>query len=668
MRRFVSVALIAAACGGTQHPSEPAHVPPAVDAGVEAHELAIDAASVARRESAHAIEDETTWRSLAARPTTSAVARTEVVKFLVDLTDDRRIWFIDTERWEIHYYFARDRLGRAGHPIEDHGAFNTTEYRTDGRRFEMGSVVHYLDADLWTMELVSGDTLSGPRIVTLFRQIASALWIGDRLRFRAISPLHETSIEGFRDQLATVTTDEVFRGIAYEPLTNGTAFGTLRIVHGALDLASVRPDEVLVLERLPDEIPVVAGVVSAELQAPLGHIAVLCATRETPNMALRTALSDPSITALEGQLVALSVAPQEWSIRSASRDEAEAAWASRRPSAPLVPQLDASEAHLRPLRELRLSDANTVGAKAAQLGEAASLEGVSTPGGFAIPFHHYLAHLDRTAITPTIAPMMHAETFRTEGHARDAALADLRSRIEAAAVDPSLIREIARRIQSTARDARWILRSSTNAEDLPGFTGAGLYRSIIVPAHATDDQIATALRQVWSSVWLLGAFEEREWYRVQHDRVAMAVLAEPFVDGAAVNGVAITANPFFEGRPGYFINAQALGGSVTGATGDEVPEQHLIYTYMDTPELELLSRSSRSEGTQLLSELDLLHLDDVLTVLHQHFPARWARGADEASGANACDVEFLVAGAERRIVILQVRPYTVHWGPGQTWD
>jgi hypothetical protein len=188
-----------------------------------------------------------------------------------------------------------------------------------------------------------------------------------------------------------------------------------------------------------------------------------------------------------------------------------------------------------------------------------------------------------------------------------------------------------------------------------------LYRSIVVPAHATDDQIATALRQVWSSVWLLGAFEEREWYRVQHDRVAMGVLAEPFVDGAAVNGVAITANPFFEGRPGYFVNAQVLGGSVTGAAGDEVPEQHLIYTYMDTPEMELLSRSSRSQDTQLLSELDLLHLDDVLTVLHEHFPPRWP------SGANACDVEFLVAGADRRVVILQVRPYTVRWGPGQRW-
>jgi hypothetical protein len=189
-----------------------------------------------------------------------------------------------------------------------------------------------------------------------------------------------------------------------------------------------------------------------------------------------------------------------------------------------------------------------------------------------------------------------------------------------------------------------------------------------VPAHATDDQIADAIRQVWSSVWLLGAFEERDWYRVQHDRVAMGILAEPFVDGAVANGVAITANPFFQGRPGYFVNAQALGGSVTGATGDEVPEQHLIYTYMDTPEYELLSRSSRTGGAELLTELDLLHLHNALTVLYRHFTQEhdWLTRRWPGSDANACDVEFLVAGEDRHVVILQVRPYTVHWGAGQT--
>ena len=66
----------------------------------------------------------------------SSVARTEVVKFLLDLEDERAVWFIDTERYEIHYFFARDHLSSSEHPVEDHAAFNVREYRREDRRFE----------------------------------------------------------------------------------------------------------------------------------------------------------------------------------------------------------------------------------------------------------------------------------------------------------------------------------------------------------------------------------------------------------------------------------------------------------------------------------------------------------------------------------------------------
>ena len=52
------------------------------------------------------------------------------------------------------------------------------------------------------MELVSGDTLDGERIVGLYQSVRAALWTGDRLRFRPTSALHETSIANVREQLA----------------------------------------------------------------------------------------------------------------------------------------------------------------------------------------------------------------------------------------------------------------------------------------------------------------------------------------------------------------------------------------------------------------------------------------------------------------------------------
>ncbi|WP_236517399.1 PEP/pyruvate-binding domain-containing protein [Sandaracinus amylolyticus] len=668
------VAVIAASCGSAPARRNAGPIAPLPDD----HALRGDAqggessggaqsTSEGRLEFAHRIDDAATWARLAARPASSAVARTEVVKFLVDVAEGRTIWFIDTQRWDIHYEFARDHLSTDRHPVgathADHRTFNVREYRRPERRFELGTIVHYLDSDLWTLELIGGDTLPGDRIVTLFQQLRGALWIGDRLRFRPMSPLHDRSIASVRAQLPIATADEVFAGVRYQPLTEGPAFGTLRVVRGALDPSTVRPDQILVLEQLPDEIPVVSGVISAQLQAPLGHVAILCANRGTPNMGLRAALDHPDVQRLDGRLVQLVIGPQEFAIREATLAQAEAAWAARRPAQPQVPRLDPRERRLVAVCDLRLPDAAFAGAKASQLGEVCSLGNIDTPGGFVVPVAHYLEHLGDSGIVHGLPQMLADPTFRSDATVRARQLAQVRTMIQSAGVEPRLVHEVRRRIAHVAPHARWILRSSTNAEDLAGFTGAGLYRSIVVSAGASDQEIANALREVWASVWLLGAYEEREWYRVDHRSVGMAILAQPFVDGASANGVAITANPYYEARPAYFVNAQVLGGSVTGAAGEEIPEQHLIYHYMQPFETELLARSSRSPGALLLDDAAITALHERLARIHAHFVGgerpRWPQPV------NAVDVEFLLAGG--RIVIVQARPYVVRWGPGQTF-
>jgi hypothetical protein len=666
------LALGACASGVGEHARPPAESRPST-AGGEPRETTAETPpvgppappSLPRLASAHEIRDVETWSRLAARPATATVARTEVVKFLLDTADHRRLWFIDTERWDIHFDFAVEQLGLAGGWVA-HGDFNAREYRRPERRFEMGSLVHYVDADLWALEMVAGDNLSGERVVRMFEDVRSQVFFGDRLRFRPLSPQHEQTLSTIPGRLPLVGADEVFRGVRYQPLTNGETFGTLRVVRGALELASVRPDQILVLENLPDEIPVVSGVISAQLQAPLGHIAILCSTRGTPNMGLRGATTSAALLELDGQLVRLSVSPQEWSVRPASRAEAEQSWESRRPAQPLQPPIDASERRLRQVCDVRLEDVRSVGAKAAQLGEVCGLGArVRTPGGFTVPFHFYLQHLASAGVDRELSALLDDTSLATDGRARDAALRTIREHIQAAPIDPALLRRVRQRMTETGRGRRFILRSSTNAEDLPGFTGAGLYRSVVVPADASDAQVADAMREVWASVWLLGAVEERDWYRVDQRRVAMALLVQPFVDGASANGVAITANPYFEGRPGFFVNAQALGGSVTGAAGDEVPEQHLVYVYSEVVESELLSQSSRSPDALLLPEPAILQLASTLRVLHCHFRERWRARGMPVDSSDALDVEYLLAGEDRHLVILQARPFEVRYEASQ---
>jgi len=660
------LALLLLGCSSGEPP--PAAAPaPGPTAGEE--DPAPAEAEAERLPFAHRIDSPQTWDRLAARPENQVVARTEVVKFLIDLEDDRQVWFMDTEQWDVHYFFARDRLG-----LEASNArwrrFNREEYRSQDRRFICGSLVHYLDGDHWTFEMIAGDELEGERVLRAVEQIQSLTYFGEALRYRPISALHERQIAPVADRLPTIRAQEVFAGIRYQPLTHGVAFGTLRFVRGALDAASVRPDQILVLEQLPDEIPVASGVISQQMQAPLGHLAILCATRNTPNMALRDALAEPRLQQLDGQLVRLEIGTQDFDVRAATRAEAEAAWAERRPERPLTPAIDRTDVGLPEVCSLDYEDATTVGAKTAQLGEACQIGGpITTPGGFAIPFFHYLRHLERAGVADGIPLMLADDAFRTDGHVRERRLAELRTAIERVSVDPRLLRSLRQRIRAFPGEPRVIFRSSTNAEDLPGFTGAGLYRSIVVAGDADDDAIADALRQVWASVWLQGAYEEREWYRIDHREVAMGVMVQPFVDGAAANGVAITRNPFYLNRPGYFVNAQTLGGSVTGAAGDEVPEQHLIYTYAGL-EAELVSRSSRNDGAPILREEEIAELAEVLEVLHHHFEPRWqdriGRIPEGSEAHVAAEVEFLIAGDDRDVVVLQARPFVVVYGEGQT--
>jgi hypothetical protein len=278
---------------------------------------------------------------------------------------------------------------------------------------------------------------------------------------------------------------------------------------------------------------------------------------------------------------------------------------------------------------------------------------LATPGGFVVPLSHYFAQLTK----PEVAARMKDVFVNTTG--RDFARLDaLRKAIESEPVDAGLLAAIKAKMAGSAHGGRWILRSSTNAEDLPGFNGAGLYRSVKLKAAASDGELADALRQVWASVWLQGAFEERAWYGVDHRAVGMAVLVQPYVEGAIANGVAITANPFAAFRPGVLINLQPKGGSVTGAAGNEIPEQHLVYTYDDRPESELLARSSRlPEGKNLLDSAGLAELTNQLVSLHQHLLPRW-------SDANAVDVEFLVM-PDNSFTILQARPYKVIYSEQQ---
>lgn len=635
--------LLASACGssgpiaGPQLPERPGTEAPAPVV------LDSDLTSSPRIDSAEM------WAALAARPDNAVFARTEVVKFMIDLQDDRALYFANSRRWPIHYDFAEEFLDSPERRVVDHETFNVREYRHADRRFVLGSVVHYLDPDVWTFEMIAGDTLPGPRVLRAFTQVRDAVYFGEQLRYRALSDVHRTMLTNAGGAIPTISTEQAMGGVRYQPLTNGTAFGYVRMIQGELQRANARPNDILVTATVPNDLPLCSALITSALQAPLAHVAVLSQNRGTPNMALRDALTDARITRFADQLVKITVGPQDFTIATATQSQADAHWAALRPAQGFTPSADFSRTGLVDMCTMRVADARTVGAKAAQLGEVCALRpAIQTPGGFVIPFHYYNGHLEQNSLRGGVEQMLSDGDFVANRAQREQRLSELRSIIERVTIDPRLVRDVRRRLGGSATQ-RFIFRSSTNAEDLPGFNGAGLYRSVVVGPRPTQEQVADTIRQVWASVWTLRGYEERDWYRIDHRTVAMGVLVQPFVDNIVANGVAITRNPFNDDRPAVFINVQTRAGSVTDA-GNDVPEQHLVYTYTEAPEPEVLSRSSLTGGAPILAMADVQRLTDVLTRIH----SRLAQPDDRR--ADAIDVEFLVR-QNRDIVVVQARPY-----------
>ena len=122
-------------------------------------------------------------------------------------------------------------------------------------------------------------------------------------------------------------------------------------------------------------------------------------------------------------------------------------------------------------------------------------------------------------------------------------------------------------------------RSSSNAEDSLLFTGAGLYDSTTVctednlddddegpsicdPDKSKERTVERGLKKVWMSLWNPKAFEEREYYKINHEQVRMGILVTRSFPDEDANGVAFSGDPQTGNKFNYLVNVQKGDESV----------------------------------------------------------------------------------------------------------
>ncbi|MBI5542318.1 MAG: hypothetical protein HY901_00390 [Deltaproteobacteria bacterium] len=639
--------------------------------------------------------------------TSDELGPVHVVKFYLEKLDaEPEVYFQNTAKHPIHYDFVRRVLGRSINSAD----FVRATYQGADRKAMAGSILFRPDAKTrgvagpLTVEFFPSDDLNPAQAATAVTLLAERMpfapWHGVAhvAFYLPAGTTHETQAEGSARELEAAGVPwlkrlDLYQGLTQQILNPGVAFGTLRVVTPeqlATEAVSFR--DVLVLTRLPNELPIVGGSITEELQTPLAHVNVAARARGTPNMSLLGASQDSRVAPLVGKLVRFEVRPGQFSLAEASLADAEAFWQERANRPELVPEADLTTAGLPDFSSLGFADSKSVGAKAANLAELSKLLPGIAPNGFALPFAHYdqflqtavpaaaafdaaradcvsekraaalcdqaVALLRPPAAAETlaqlIARLLATPTFQTDSNLRFATLDALRLLFCAVPVDAALAADLDAKVASLG-GVPVRLRSSTNAEDLPNFSGAGLYTS--VSAEAAGTKIASRrLCKVWGSVWNWTAFEERAFWNINHQAVRMAVAVHPSYPNEAANGVLITQNIAEPTVAGMYVNVQKGEVSVTNPTDGAIPE---VFSILPAPAGLQVARqrfSSLSPTAPLLSDTEISALYAAANKAQRHFAPLYQKSPEEL----ALDIEFKFDGPERRLVLKQARPYFEH--------
>jgi len=444
---------------------------------------------------------------------------------------------------------------------------------------------------------------------------------------------------------------DVYAGITYWGLNQAEGYGFFRLTTpGAVPDAR----DIVLYEALPNSLPRVGGIITSAIQTPLSHVNLRAIHDHVPNAFIRDPLDIDAIADLLGHYIYFKTNQSDYEIREATLEEVNAWYENLRPATEQIPPLNLSYTSVLPLDDIDFGMYDGFGAKAANVATMRTFgfpDG-TIPNGFAVPFYFYQEFMKYNGFYDDIELMLKDPAFIADRTVRDARLAALRSAIKSGNVPVWMADELAI-MQNAFPDGTSIrCRSSTNNEDLPGFSGAGLYDS--KTHHPDEGHLSKTIKQVYASLWNLRAFEEREFYRVNHYYASMGVLCHPNFEEEPVNGVGVSADPVYGTDSTFYLNSQ-LGEELITNPGSTYPEELLIKRYPDgNDDYSVIQYSSLLDVDSLLmTDLELDLLRQYLAVIHDRFAVLYHA---ENNSTFAMDIEYKI-DSTNQLVIKQARPW-----------
>ncbi len=437
-----------------------------------------------------------------------------------------------------------------------------------------------------------------------------------------------------------------------------------------------REDGIYLMASTTPELPPVAGILTRGEGSSLSHVQLLARNLGIPNVVVDDALM-PRLEARLGERVVLAVTPRGHVQLAADGPKWDQVFGADPRGEeviirPDLDKLDLATTQMLPLAGLRASDSGRrVGPKAANLGELAHYYPEWVSPGLVVPFGVFRALLDRPieAGGPTVFDWMRGEYDRlaaiedSEQRREDAREMLARLREWITTTDPgeafrTRLRQALEEQFGRSDTPGVFVRSDTNVEDLPGFTGAGLNRTV---ANVVGfESIVDAIQAVWASPFAERAYAWRQAHMPDPEHVYPAVLLQQTVP-ADKSGVMVTTDMQTGDRDWLTIAAnEGVGGVVDGQSAEE------LRVHRRSGEVRLLAQATapaRSEPVpgggmrrvpasapeELLTPTEIDQLRRLANDVEARFPLPANNGTPPP-----VDIEF--GFVDSRLVLFQIRP------------
>ncbi len=569
--------------------------------------------------------------------------------FVIDRKDNNKIYYVNTKR----YAFHKDFVNGTYLSLERGKEFFENNYLKPNRRFILGTVAYQTPVRAWTFEFWEGDLIEAPEI-KLTSDIINRTFFTP-VRYKPNS-LRQDEVSARIEGLLRISQSDISREQDYQALNLGQGLGRIHIINKLDEHVEIGSNEIVVLNEVPLQLPPVAGVITGRPSTPLSHINLLAKGWGVPNAYIKNATE--LLKQYDGWWVSFETKRDAYSIKRADLDQLKEYQKRLLVRLDVMrPRGDLSERRILGLRQQRARLSIAYGGKSANLGEVMSsrLPGIVVPDGFTLPFFYYDQFIKENNLDTAIYGMMGDQRFVHDPAYRREKLTAMRERIQKGRLNQRLRAEVARRMAGEFAGKGVFVRSSSNSEDLPNFSGAGLYSS--VPNVRAEEQMPDAIKKVWASLWNFEAYEARERAGVDHSKVYMAVLIQEGINSES-SGVMITADPFDrDNKEAIYISAKR-GLGIKVVEGQRIAEQivfrprsNAVRVLTRSAEESLLTFDERGgvKEVPITGERTVL-TDDVVRRLAATADSikRLFRGRDQ-------DIEW--AYMKGQIYIVQSRPY-----------